>query len=291
MDWQLVTEKTILTRLISTGIAVVLIFALRQLVIHRLVKREDISPTRRRQWLVTSRNLAVFLAMGIVVILWLEQLRTIAATIVVIAAAIVIATKELLLNIVGFIYQYLFKYISVGDRIEIEDIRGDVMDSNFMGMTLMEIGPGAKTHQYTGLTVFVPNSKFLLTPVKNETHLWGKYVFHLISIPIKVDTNWKEAEQALLNAADTVCAPYLENAKKSMHSLALKHSLEEPTVAPRVSVQIDEPEKINLILRVPVPTRRRGKLEQDITRKYLELMAPEEQKTTSGNAHSVDDSI
>ena len=53
--------------------------------------------------------------------------------------------------------------------------------------------------------------------------------------------------------------PFLDEARKSMTSLSRHHSLEAPSVDPRVHVPAAD--KINLILRMPVPTRQRGRLE------------------------------
>ena len=140
---------------------------------RRLMQKEEVDATIRRRWIVTARNITFLIVFIVVVVIWLEQLRAVAATIVVIAAAIVVATKEFLLNIVGFIYQSTAKFSDVGDRIEIDGIRGDVIDQSMLGFTLMEIGSGEKTNQYTGLTIHVPNARYLASIVKNETRMWG----------------------------------------------------------------------------------------------------------------------
>jgi len=180
----------------------------------------------------------------------------------------VIATKELLLNVTGFLFRSSSHFFSIGDRIEIGEIRGDVIDQTIMGVTLLEIGSGMKTHQYTGRAIFIPNSVFLNSPVNNETYM-KDYVFHIITIPLKADVGWPKAEKALLMAANKVCGPYFKDAETHMGHLAKKHSLDAPTVAPRVHVQLPEPERINLVLRVPIPGRRRGRIEQRILRQYL----------------------
>ena len=172
----------IANKLLSTTILTVAVLMIRKYVVHWIKGKETFLPTFKRQWIVSVRNITIFLIIGIMVVVWLEQLRTIAASIVVIAAAIVIATKEFLLNVVGFFYRTTAKFVSVGDRIEVDGIRGDVIDQSLMGITLLEIGPGDKTHQYTGLSIFLPNSLFLSETVKNETFLWSDYVFHLMTI-------------------------------------------------------------------------------------------------------------
>ena len=259
-------------KLLSTTILIVAVMMVRKYVVHWIKNKETFLPTLKRQWIVRVRNITIFLIFGILIVVWLEQLRTIAASIVVIAAAIVIATKEFLLNMVGFFYRTTAKFVAVGDRIEVDGIRGDVIDQSLMGITLLEIGPGDKTHQYTGLTIYLPNSLFLSASIKNETFLWSDYVFHLMTIPIKAQADWQKAENALLHAAGTVSAPYLDQARQVMKTQALQQNLEEPSIEPRVQIQIADPEKYNLVLRVPVPARKRARLEQEITRHYLQLM-------------------
>lgn len=274
---------TIATKLISTTILIIVILIIRKYVVKSINNKETLLPTHKRQWIVRVRNITIFLIFGVLVVVWIEQLRTIAASIVVIAAAIVIATKEFLLNVVGFFYRTTSKFVSVGDRIEVAGIRGDVIDQNLMGITLIEVGPGDKTHQYTGLTIFLPNSQFLSTTIKNETFLWSDYVFHLMTIPIKSDSDWHRAEKALMQAAIDVSKPYIEKARNVMRSQALQQNLEEPNADPRIQIQIAEPDVYFLVLRVPVPARKRARLEQEITRRYLSLMEAEEKKVDKTN--------
>lgn len=259
-------------KFITTIVIVVVIFGIRIIIVRRLSERTDLPPIQRRQYIASVQNVALFLFILMFIVIWLEQVRTIAASLMVVAAAIVLATKEFILNISGFFFRSSVDFVSIGDRIEVNGIRGDVIDQTILGVTLLEIGPGLKTNQYTGLSVYIPNSIFLANPVRNETHLGGNFVFHLITIPLKIEADWEAAEKALLKAAKESCAPYLEEARTNMEELAQRHSLDAPAVEPRVHVQIVEPDKALLVLRITVPSRKRGKIEQDISRRYLQLM-------------------
>jgi hypothetical protein len=97
-----------------------------------------------------------------------------------------------------------------------------------------------------------------------------------MTIPIKAEGQWEKAEKALLQAARDVSIPYIDKAGKVMKAQALHQNLEEPSIEPRVQIQIVEPEKYNLVLRVTVPTRKRARLEQDITRRYLQIIEKEQ---------------
>ncbi|MDY6864263.1 MAG: mechanosensitive ion channel, partial [Thermodesulfobacteriota bacterium] len=158
-----------MSKLISTGILLLVVFGIRWIIVQDLLSRKKLTKKIRRQWIVTARNGAFFLILTGLVIIWFEQLRMFATTVVVIAVAIVIATKEFLLNIMGFLFRSGAHFFSIGDRIEIDDLKGDVIDQTIMGTIVLEIGPGTKSHQYTGRAIFIPNSKFLSHPVINET--------------------------------------------------------------------------------------------------------------------------
>ena len=266
-------------KLFNMVILILVVLLARFFTVRWVKSHPRLRSTHKRQWIVRIRNVTLFIIIGIGIAVWIEQLRTVAASIVVIAAAIVIATKEFLLNIVGFTYRSAAKFIAVGDRIEIDGTRGDVIDQNLMGITLMEVGPGDKTHQYTGVTVFLPNSLFLSANVKNETYAGSEYVFHLMTIPVAADSHWAAAELELLKAANEVCAPFLEKARKTMTRQARQQSLEEPNIEPRVQIQMVDPDKHHLVLRIVAPARKRARLEQEITRKYLDAMSSNQTNT------------
>lgn len=249
-------------------ITIVILFLLR-MVRYRMIHQGDMDQGEKRKWMVTSKNIAFMLWLFFIVVIWIHQLQAIGATVVVFAAAIVVATKEFILNIVGYLYRTGAKAFSIGDRIEINNIRGDVLDQNITGVTLLEVGSGVKTHQYTGTSVFIPNAMFLNSPVKNETLMGGDYVFHIITINLKAGKDWQAAEAALLEAANHVCSPYLEEAIRKMTQISRKHALDQPGVEPRINLQIPDHDKITFQLRVPVPTKRRGRIEADILRRYL----------------------
>jgi small-conductance mechanosensitive channel len=142
------------------------------------------------------------------------------------------------------------------------------VDQNLFTTTLLEIGPGQSSHQYTGRAIVIPNSLLLNTPLINETFTHD-YVLHVFCIPLTSADDWQRSEQLLLEAAQIECGPFLDQARMYMKNIESQHGLDSPTVAPRVTLQIPDPGKINLLLRIPAPSRRKGRLEQAILRRYL----------------------
>ena len=78
------------------------------------------------------------------------------------------------------------------------------------------------------------------------------------------------SEQILLEAAQIECSPFLDQARLYMKNIETQHGLDSPTVAPRVTLQIPEPGKDQFpCFAFPAPSRRKGRLEQAILRRYL----------------------
>lgn len=240
----------------------------------------------RRRWILTVRNLTLLLIAVGMVLIWAEELRTLAISLVAVIVAVVLSTKELILCITGSFLKASSGAFSIGDRIEVNHIRGDVIDQTLLSTTLMEVGPGEATHQHTGRVLVIPNALFLTSPVINENYT-GEYGVHSFCVPIKRDEDFLLHEHALIEAAAEVCGPYMAKARASMDYLTRTESVDAPSVEPRVTISFPKPEEVNLVVRVAAPVQRKGRIEQQIVRKYL--LSVRDESTTSKNAAAASD--
>jgi len=197
------------------------------------------------------------------IFIWGEALRTLAISIVAIAVAFVVATKELILCVTGSILKTGAGSFNIGDRIQIKDFRGDVIDQNILATTILEVGPGKLTHQRTGRMTVIPNALFVSEPVTNESYTHD-YVLHVFTVPFKREENWRAAQDAFLKSANKFCKPYLKEARTHMEQLSQEKGLDVPTADPRVTVQVPTAGEIHLIVRVPVKATQRSFIEQSI---------------------------
>lgn len=261
-----------LGQIAATVVVVGLLVLIRYLVLRGIRRAEAIAPELRRRWMVTTRNVALLVLVLSLFVIWASELRVLAVSIVAIVAAIVIATKELIMCVSGTVLKTSGRSFSIGDRIEIQHLRGDVIDQTLLTTTILEIGPGDKTHQHTGRAITLPNSLFLTNPVTNESFT-DEYVLHVFVVPMKAGDDWETAQDLLLDCATSVCQPFLTEARMHMERLAKDQGLYTPSVDPRVTIQLPEPDKVLLVVRIPVPARRKGRVEQEILRRYLSRRA------------------
>ena len=216
-----------------------------------------------------SRNAFVLLLILGLMLIWGEELRTVAFSVVAIAVALVVATKELILCLIGSVLKAGSSTFDIGDRIQIKDYRGDVIDHNPLTTTLLEVGPGKGSHQLTGRVLTLPNAMFVAEALSNETPN-ARYMFHVISIPFKRDHDWQGAKAAMLETAKRECQPYRDEARRYLVRFSTQRGLEPPSVEPRVTIQVPAPEEIHLVMRMPVPTARRLAIEQAILNVVME---------------------
>jgi small-conductance mechanosensitive channel len=247
----------------------------RSLIVRWIAHNPTLSMESKRRWVVTTRNSVVFAFLIGLVIIWAHELQAFAVSIVALAAALVLATRELILCWSGAALRVGSKVFAVGDRIQIAGHRGVVLDHDAFATRLLEIGPGQFAHLYTGRVTIFPNS-LLLTNTLIKENPEQEYGLYTLIVPVKNDDDWQKAEYALLEAAKAECAPFMEEAARQMKLLEQTNLLEAPSPEPRITIQLPESGKIHLVLRFPAPDRGRSRIEQAILRRHLLQMNNQE---------------
>lgn len=222
----------------------------------------------RRFWRLTIRNVA---AVGFVLglsIIWRSHLQSVMVVLSAATAGILIAMREAVVSLLAFWVRMVKRHYNLGDFIEIDGIRGEVMDITWLYTMLAETGPGKDSLTYSGRVVQIPNNRMLIAPLFVD-NLTGSYGAHLVQITLRDDQDTLAAEAALLDAAQQVCAPYRADAEQHMVHLREAHAIDTPSVAPRVQIRFNDEGGGVLVLRIVVPARDKLRAEQLILREYL----------------------
>ncbi len=255
--------------------SILLLFSLlilRTLIVRAIAKNPTLSMEAKRRWVVSVRNTMVFVLLVGLVVIWAHELQAFGLSLVALAAALVLATKELILCWSGAALRIGGKVYAVGDRIQIAGHRGVVLDHDIFATKLLEIGPGQASHLYTGRVTVFPNSLLFSNALVKENP-GQEYGLYILVIPLRDQDDWRDAEQHLLDAAKAECTPFMEEAGRQMKLLEQANLLEAPSPSPRITIQLSEPGRINLVLRFPAPDRGRSRVEQAILRRYLTAAA------------------
>ena len=261
-SFDLAVSETILELLIITGLLVLVLMVIRAIT-GRYIRKNVHSAELRRRWLVQSRNALILILLLGLVLIWADELRALALSIVAIAVAFVVATKELISCLTGSILKTGSRSFNIGDRIQVKDFRGDVIDQNLLATTILEVGPGKITHQRTGRMTTIPNAIFLSEPVINESFTHD-YVLHVFTVPFKMQDDWKAAQKLFLESANRHCSTYIEEVRRYMKDVSEERGLEVPSVDPRVTIQVPAAGEVHLIIRIPTRSGQRSFIEQAI---------------------------
>lgn len=266
---ELFQDTQILSHLIATLVLLVSVLAVR-FVALRFIRRALPSRDKLRlRWSAQVRGLSyAILAFGLLTI-WAAELQTLAVSFVVLAMAIVWATKETIACIQGAVYRVSSNVFEIGDRIAVSSVRGDVIDAGLLSTLVLEVGQG---HQRTGRTISIPNSLLMSEPVLNES-LAGEYMLHLMTIPVDRSADLAAIERKALDAARDACAGFIEDVRRPMAARYRRHGLVPPIVDPRVTYQVVDKNTVNILLRIPTPSRLERQVEQRVLRAVLDVPA------------------
>ena len=262
---QLFEDRELLSHLIATLVLLVSVLVVRYVAIRFIRRQVTTSAKQQLRWTANIRGLSyAVMAFGVITI-WAAELQALAVSFVVLAMAIVWATKETVACIQGSLYRMSASAFEVGDRIDVGGIRGDVIDAGLLSTMVLEVAQG---HQRTGRTIAIPNSMFMTTPVLNET-LSGEFMLHLMTIPVDRSEDLAALEKRALAAAQEVCEGFLDEVRRPIASRYRRYGLIPPLVDPRITYQVVDKNTVNLILRLPTPIRLERQVEQHVLRAVL----------------------
>ena len=270
--WLPQVDSSVVLDGLTSLLLLLFLLIVRALIVRAISKNPTLSMEAKRRWVVSVRNSMVFVLLVGLVVIWAHELQAFAVSLVALAAALVLATKELLLCWSGAALRVGGKVYSVGDRIQIAGHRGVVLDHDIFATKLLEIGPGQASHLYTGRVTVFPNSMLFTNALVKENPV-QEYGLYILMIPLTDKDDWRDAERHLLDAAKAECIPFMEEAGRQMKLLEQTNLLEAPSPEPRITIQLFEPGRINLVLRFPAPDRGRSRIEQAILRRYLAATA------------------
>jgi small-conductance mechanosensitive channel len=219
-------------KLIKSVIIITILWLLK-LVINRLILRKITDMKSRYQWRkIISAAIAVF---GIIIVgrLWYEGVQSIATYLGLLSAGIAIALKDLIANFAGWIFIISRKPFEAGDRIQIGNLAGDVIDQSLFEFSLLEIGNWVDADQSTGRIIHIPNGKIFTQDLANYDKGF-KYIWNEIRVVITFESNWQEAKKILLKIAnkksENITAPVERQIKRAARKFLIYYKHLTPIV-------------------------------------------------------------
>jgi small-conductance mechanosensitive channel len=231
--------------LLSLALLVVLMVitvVLRSLL--RLMPGKD-RAARVRFWSRQAVSLLVAAAgfLGILSI-WFDDPKRLSAVLGLFGAGLAFALQKVVTSLAGYFLILRGNNFTVGDRIVMGGVRGNVIALGFFQTTILEMGEPhsvqsadpamwVKSRQFTGRIVTVANSRIFDDPVYNYTRDFP-FIWEEVTVPIAYRDDRHRAEQALLQATRSHAIDPREVAPEVLRHLQQHYDLTLHDFAPRV---------------------------------------------------------
>ncbi|MDO6602316.1 mechanosensitive ion channel family protein [Arenibacter palladensis] len=150
-------------------------------------------------------------------------------------AGITFTLQELILSIAGSFYIFFVKVYKPGDRIEINGIKGDVIDIDSIYTTLMEIGEWVSSDNYSGRIVKISNAFVFKGPIKNYS-MDFPFVWDELNILITYDSDVALAKKLVLEKATDFLSEYTKNSLAKWEEMVEHYYIENATIAPTLAI-------------------------------------------------------
>jgi small-conductance mechanosensitive channel len=188
-----------------------------------------------RKFLVFSGYLTIFL---FILILFEDRLGRLSFAIGVAGAGVAVALQDVLASIAGAFSIGFSKLYAAGDRVQIGDTRGDVIDIGLLRTTLMEIGNWVNADLYSGRIVRIPNSIVLKGTVFNYSQGFG-FIWDEIKVLFTNTSDCQLAREMLLRVAKEAVGEYLAEARTSWKTVGDYYRSANPALEPTVALAVN----------------------------------------------------
>ena len=234
------TNPVFIQKIVSTVIALVLLWALRYLVNKIVTKR---APNTKIEYRCHKAIGYITVGIGIFLLarIWVEGFESISTIIGLASAGIAIALKDPIINIAGWGYILWEDPFSVGDRIEIGEFKGDVVDQQLMQFTIMEIGNWIHGDQNTGRMIHVPNGMIFHAPLSNYSDDFA-YLWDEKEVRLTFESNWKRAKEIIQEILEEYTKEVSKEAEKALRKASHKFMIMQDNrkFVPHVYTQVTE---------------------------------------------------
>lgn len=184
-------------------------------------------------------------------------------------------------SLIGWIYLLVRQPYRVGDRIQIGDARGDVIDVSYLDTTLWEFGgPYLSTQHPSGRVIKFPNSLVLNQTVYNYSWPLFPYVWNEIKFQVAYDSDLEFITQTMQQVVEEELGEQMMDLVQVYRELLKQTPVDELEIRekPVVHFRASENTWLDAIVRYLVHPKESGRVKTLLTKKLLERLNSEPER-------------
>lgn len=167
------------------------------------------------------------------------NVKDLALAVGLLTAGITITLQELILSVAGSFYIFFVGVYKPGDRIEINNIKGDVIDIDSVYTTMMEIGEWVSSDNYSGRIVKLSNAFVFKGPVYNYSKDFP-FVWDEFNIPIRYGSDVELAKTIVVQVASETLSDYVTQSTAEWEKVVNKYYIENAQVEPTLAITMND---------------------------------------------------
>ncbi len=212
---------------------------------------------QRYLWRKSSAYAAFFLGILLIGSSWLEGIKALSTFLGLLSAGLAIALREPLVNLAGWGFILWRRPFGVGDRIQIGDHRGDVIDTRIFQFSLLEIGNWVDADQSTGRIINIPNGKVFTEPLANYT-IGFRFIWDEAPVLITFESDWEKAKAILKEVASRHAEVFTESAARQVRQAASRFMISIGDMSPVVYTTVKDSGVLLTVRYLVEPEKRRA---------------------------------
>ncbi len=251
----------ILTRIAQSLVIIAIIWLLRWValrIVHRQFRRD---PRLLYSWRKVVQYVSAIFGIIFVGRIWLQGVDTLVTYLGLVSAGLAIALQDPIVSLAGWLFIVWRRPFTVGDRVQIGDIMGDVIDIRVFAFSLLEVGQRIDAEQSTGRIIHIPNGVVFKEALVN-THHGYPFVWNEIPVMVTFESDWEKAKSILTNIVREL-APDVSEGIRKYQKRADRFVITYGNISPTVYTSVAD-SGVVLTMRYLVDPRRIRGSEQGI---------------------------
>ena len=247
-------------------VALLILWILRFLA-NKLIYRTFSDIKLRYMWKNGVKNAFYIIFLITLLFIWTKQIGSLGTFLGLVSAGLAIALQAPIVNLAGWLFIIIRKPFEVGDRIQIGEQAGDVIDVRFFQFTINEIGNWVDAEQSTGRIIHVPNGQVFKISQANYTqgfpHIWNE-----IGVLLTFESDWKKGKKVLEEIIERHADQLSETAERRLQEASKKFMIFYSQLTPFVYLSVKD-SGVMLTIRYLTPPKKRRITEHRIWENIL----------------------
>ncbi|MEM7115216.1 MAG: mechanosensitive ion channel family protein [Chloroflexota bacterium] len=259
-----------LTNLLSTLLIIIALWILQSLAM-RFVDRQFENARTVYNWRKAIQYTVVILGIFLIGRTWLVGMQSLITYLGLLTAGIAIALQDLIINLAGWGFIIWIRPFSVGDRIQMGDYAGDVIDIRLFQFSLLEVGNRVDAEQNTGRLLHLPNGLVFREVFANYTQGFP-FIWNEVPILVTFESDWEKARAILVEIINRLAPDVSDDMRRAARRVNNRFVISYGKITPIVYTEIDA-SGVQLTMRYLVSPRQRRSSENAIYQEVLRAFA------------------